>query len=87
MGDYVWAGHRGVNEGCGGDLELEGSELAISGSKASEEVGQNPGAGGRCGQSRDEERAGWGDSQLKRAALQLLQDPAIHDKLEHLLVG
>lgn len=39
MGDYVWAGYRGVNEGCGGDLELEGLELVISGSKVLEEVG------------------------------------------------
>lgn len=30
---------------------------------------------------------GWGDLQLKGTALQLLQDPTIHDKLEHLLVG
>lgn len=29
----------------------------------------------------------WGDSQLKGTALQPLEDPAVHDKLEHLLVG
>lgn len=44
--------------------------------EASEVVGQKLGGG-----------VGRGDSQLKGTALQLLQDPTVHDKLEHLLIG
>ena len=72
MGDYVCEGHRGVNGGCSGHFELEGSELGISASKSIRGGGPDSRGWDRCRQGRDEAGADWGDSQLNGTALQLL---------------